>query len=98
MGAVSANSSALFSHKTLIGAMSVTNTEGLDLSVSFARGVYKAHIGDQSLTLPLDNKVARRVVDTQCPNLSPRFTALLVILLSHRSWDRDSLDSYPEMG
>jgi len=84
-----------FTHRSLIAALSITNTEGLDVSVSFNNGSYRANIGCQCLVLPLDDGSAKDILAEQCPNLSPRFADLLVMLLSHRSWTSAAAYSYP---
>jgi len=86
---------AAFSHLSLIGEITVKNPEGLDVSVSFSNGSYRAKVGYQILLLPLTNREAKEIILEQCPNLSPRFAELLVTLLSHHSWTSSASSRYP---
>jgi hypothetical protein len=83
------------SHLSLIGALCVSNTEGLDIAVSFVHGGYQVSLGQRNLRLPIASDEARDAIEDQCPNLSPRFAELLSTLLSHRSWAGTSANRYP---
>jgi hypothetical protein len=78
--------SSAYTHRSLISLLSVTNPEGLDLSVTSSAGIFTVNTGSTSAALPIDEGAARKLISRQCPNLSPRFISLLVSLLSHPSW------------
>ena len=91
------NPEQVLNHRSLIGALSVKNTEGLDVSVSLSNGSYRANIGRQHVELPMNGRSAKDILRQQCPSLSPRFADLLAMLLSHRSWSRTGDHDHPTL-